>query len=112
MKICQIVASSGSGGLEKHVLELCNEMAKTEQVSLIAPPEMREQLASAVTFIPIDFNRSRYHPLLLWDVLRAIRAGDFDIVHSQASKASSVLATLQAWIPGVTVGTIAYSGST
>jgi len=106
MKICQIVASSGAGGLEKHVFELCNELAKTEDVTLIAPIEMQQHLSDKVQFIPLNFKRSRYNPLLLWELLAILRKGNYDIIHGQANKAVSVLATLQRYVPGKIVGTI------
>ena len=105
MKICQIVASSGEGGLEKHAVELCNEMSKLEDVTLIAPPEMRNYLANTVHFVPMNFKRSRHNPFLLWDLLQVLKKGQFDIVHAQASKASSLLARLRGLFPGKTVGT-------
>ena len=106
MRICQVLASSGSGGLEKHVRELCNELSKTEDVTLIAPIDMRQQLSDAVQFIPMNFKRSRYNPFLLWDLFSVLRKGNYDIIHAQANKAVSLLVTLQNYVSGVTVGTI------
>ena len=48
MHICQVVASWGQGGLEKHVFELSNELSKKHQVSVIAHPLMRENFAPDV----------------------------------------------------------------
>jgi glycosyltransferase involved in cell wall biosynthesis len=106
MRICQLVASSGAGGLEKHVQELCNELAKTEDVTLVAPADMQQYLSDAVQFIPMNFKRSRYNPLLLWDLLVVFRKGKYDIIHAQANKAASLLATLLNYVPGKIVGTI------
>ena len=106
MKICQIVASHGAGGLEKHVVELCNEISKTEDVTLVAPPEMQKYLAKTVHFVPMNFNRSRHNPLLLLDLLKVLKKGQYDIVHGQASKAVSLLGRMNGWFPGKTVGTI------
>ena len=106
MKICQIVASYGDGGLEKHVVELCNEMSKAEDVTLIAPTEMGNSLADTVHFIPMNFKRSRHNPFLLWDLLKILRKEQFDIVHGQAGKAVMLLAILRGLFPGKTVGTI------
>lgn len=106
MKICQIVASSGFGGLEKHVVELSNELSKNEEVTLVAPADLREFVSETVHFIPFDFNRSRYNPLMLWDLWRLIKQGDFDIVHAQANKAVSLLSKLSGLIAAKAVGTI------
>ncbi|MEQ1620206.1 MAG: glycosyltransferase [Methylococcales bacterium] len=106
MKICQFLASAGGGGLEKHTQELCNELAKTQDVTLIAPAEMQQYLSKNVHFIPLNFNRSRYNPLLLWDLLKILRKGNYDIIHAQANKAASLLAMLQNYVPGCAIGTI------
>jgi len=106
MRICQIVASSGSGGLEKHVAELCNELSKTEDVTLIAPAEMQAHIVDAVHFTALDFSRSRYNLFLLNDLLQNLRGGDFDIIHAQANKAVSLVSTLRRWLPGKIIGTI------
>ena len=83
MKICQIVASAALGGLEKHVLELSSELARTESVTLIAPAPLRAYVAESVAFIPFDFRRSRFNLLLWWDLTKIIRAGGFDLVHAE-----------------------------
>lgn len=106
MKICQILASAGAGGLEKHTQELCNELAKTQDVTLIAPAEMQQYISENVQFIPLNFNRSRYNPFLLWDLLKRLRKGNYDIVHAQANKAASLLVMLQNYVPGYAIGTI------
>ncbi|MGR9115835.1 MAG: glycosyltransferase [Gammaproteobacteria bacterium] len=106
MKICQVVASSGVGGLEKHVQELCNELAKQEDVTLIAPPEMLPFISGAVRFVAMDFSRSRYNPILLWDLLTHLRQGNYDIIHAQANKAVSIVSRMRWWLPGKIIGTV------
>lgn len=106
MRICQIVASSGEGGLEKHVEELCNELSKEEDVTLIAPPEMAKKIVPSVNFIPLNFNRSRNNPLLYCDLLRILRKEKFDIVHAQANKAVCLVSRLRCFISAKTIGTI------
>ncbi len=106
MKICQIVASSGFGGLEKHVIELSNELSKIEDVTLVAPPDLGKFISKRVHFIPFDFSRSRHNPLMLWGLLNVIRKGDYDIVHAQANKAVSLLSKLSPAISAKTLGTI------
>lgn len=106
MKICQIVASSGFGGLEKHVIELSNALSKCEDVTLIAPSDMNEFVSPSIRFIPFDFSRSRYNPLLLWSLLSVIKKGNYDIVHAQANKAVTLVSRLAPAISAKTVGTI------
>ena len=100
------MASSAVGGLEKHVQELSAQLAKSEEVSLIAPEEMRSRLPANVNFIPVDFKRSRFNLSLWWELLRILRQGRFDIVHAHANKAASLVSAIQRWLPGKTIGTV------
>ncbi|MDO8845414.1 MAG: glycosyltransferase [Methylicorpusculum sp.] len=106
MKICQVVASSGNGGLEKHVRELCNELSKTEEVTLIASKNIQAGLNDSVRFVPVDFSRSRYNPFLLWGLFRLLRSGNYDIVHAQANKAVCLVTKLRFFLSSPIFGTI------
>ncbi len=106
MKICQIVASSGLGGLEKHVCDLSGELARSEHVTLIAPAALKPYVPSNVRFISMDFERSRYNPFLIKELVEYVRKGQFDIVHAQANKAVCLLAKMSAFINNKTIGTI------
>lgn len=106
MKICQIVASSGAGGLEKHVKDLCNKLSKSEDVTLIAPIGMQDGIEESVRFLPVDFSRSRHNPFLLWDLFKLLRSGNYDIIHAQANKAASVVTLLRKFLSVNLVGTI------
>lgn len=81
-------------------------MSKKEDVTLIAPRSMGELVSNNVHFISFDFSRSRYNPLVLWDLLRILKQGRFDIVHAQANKAVMLLSKLTPFISAKTVGTI------
>lgn len=107
MKICEILASTGEGGLEKHMLDLCNMMAKLGHgVQVIVDPYFAERFAPEVTVHCLDMQRSRNNPVLLWQLLQLLNTIDADVVHAQANKAASLLSRVQRFIQAPCVGTI------
>ena len=106
MKICQIVASDAYGGLEKHVSELSNALAKFENLTVIAPGGLADRLSPDVRFIPLNLKGGRNNPLLLVRLARILRRERFDIIHAQANKATAMLGRIRGWVPGIKVGTL------
>ena len=95
MRICQVLASWGHGGLEKHVVELGNALCEEHEVAVIAHPEMQSRFDPRITFIPVDFSRGRWSPGLHRDLLAALKSWPADIVHAQANKAASLVGRLR-----------------
>ncbi|GGC83298.1 glycosyltransferase [Marinobacter halophilus] len=96
MKILMLMLSDnlGVGGLEKHTRELTKAMiALDHQVEVAAAPQHLEDL-KGVTFYPVNTRRSRNSPALLLAILRIIRAGNYDVLHAQGTKAAFVLQRL------------------
>ena len=106
MKICQVVASDAHGGLEKHVCELSNALAKETDVTVIAPQGLADRLAPGVRFIPLNLKGGRNNPFVLARLALTLRSCRFDIVHAQANKATAMLGRIRAWVPGVKIGTL------
>ena len=101
MKICQVVASWGEGGLEKHVLEvICGLQAAGHEVSLIGHPDWAAKLPAGVTLYPADFELPRFSFTLLRTLLRVFRYQRFDVVHAQANKAASLVSMLKWFMAG------------
>ena len=96
MRICFVLASTGNGGLEKHVRELSHELSKLgHYVSVIAPKVFLATLAPQIEKRSINVNLSRFNPLLLLSVLLQLRAVKPDIIHAQANKAATLVGTLR-----------------
>lgn len=95
--ICHLVASREHGSLEKHVADLSRWQAHNTdaKVSVIAHPRYRQTLDEAVGFIPLNTDRSRLHPTLVWRLANQIRAGGFQITHGHGSKSAQLLAAVQ-----------------
>lgn len=99
MKICLVMGGDEEGGLENHVLELANALAKKHQVHMIAHPKYQNRLR-AVSFHALDLTKSRRNLILLFTIIRLIREIKPDIVHAQANKAASIIATVKPFFAG------------
>lgn len=95
MIICQVLASWERGGLEKHVIELSNMLAKTHEVHVIVHPALADQFEPDVVVHLLDFSRSRWSLALLFNLAIIIRRINPDIVHAQASKAASLVSVVR-----------------
>jgi len=97
VKICQVLSSRGTGGLERHFVELCNRLAERHEVTAIAHPEFGDRLSERVCFEPLDMSGWRYQPLVLARLYGSLRSHLPQIVHAQANKAAAMVGML----PGV-----------
>ena len=96
MKIVQVMASSGGiGGLEQHTFNLVNELAQNNEVHIITHPCYASNFDSRVTFHPVDFSRSRFNPMLIWQLKKIIRQIQPDIIHTQAGKAAELISKIR-----------------
>ena len=107
MRICQVIASFGEGGLEKHVRELTQQMlASGHDVTVLGDKRFLATLPGHVVRVPVRFHLSRHHPLLWLELLIKLRACRCDVIHAQANKAASLVALLRRWLPAPTIGTL------
>lgn len=91
MKIVQLLASQGHGGLEKHFVELSLALSAWHETHCIAPAEFAHYFENTpVIFHPMDLQGWRYRPIThrrLAKLLRDIRP---DVLHAQANKAATL----------------------
>lgn len=107
MKICQVVAGFGQGGLEKHVRELTQQLLCTDhEVTVFGDRRFLSTLPTHASTVPARFHLNRYHPLLLLELLVKLRACNCDVIHAQANKAASMIALLKPWLSCPTLGTL------
>lgn len=99
MRICQVLASWGDGGLEKHVVDLANSLCEEHEVAVVAHASMRPRFDARVHFIPVDFSRGRWSPGLHRELLAALKSWPAEVVHAQANKAASLVGRLRRWVP-------------
>jgi len=107
MRICEILASNGEGGLEKHVIDLCNGIAEMgHEVHVIVSAYFKDRFSPTVEVHLLDVCRSRHNPFLwfqLWNILRRIEP---DVIHAQANKATCLLARIKPFLSPPCVATI------
>lgn len=106
MKICQVLCSRGTGGLERHFVDLCNQLAQRHDIIAVAHPEFAERLNERVRFEPLDTAGWRYHPLTLARLYGVLRRHAPRIIHAQANKAAAMVGLLPAVAGARTVATV------
>lgn len=99
MKICQILASNEEGGLENHFVDLCNGLAATHEMHVIADSRYAERF-DGLHFHAIDAGLGRRNPALLWRIYRLLRKIAPEIIHAHANKATAIIATLRPFLHG------------
>ena len=95
--ICHLIASREHGGMEKHVADLSSWQARNTdaRVAVIAHPRYLPTLDERIQFIPLNTDRSRHHPNLVWRLANLIRKGEYQIVHGHGSKSAQLLAAVK-----------------
>ncbi len=86
------------GGLENHVIEIGNALAENHELHIIAHKKYKNRF-KGVYFHSVDLTRSRRNPFLLYQVASRIQKISPKILHAQANKAVSIIATLKWFIP-------------
>lgn len=89
------------GGLERHTLDLCGELAQRHEVHLIADPGFQAQCSKAVHFHAVDFRQSRWNPRLYLQIHRLVAQIKPDLVHAQAGKAAAIWSRLRRFFPSL-----------
>lgn len=98
MKICQVLAGNEDGGLEKHTIELSNQLTnRGYNISVIAHKDFAPHFCN-VNFIPLDLSKGRKNIFILFKLYKILKDGKFDIVHSQANKATSMVSKIMPFI--------------
>ncbi len=106
MKIVQVLATSGGvGGLEQHTFNLVNELSLSNEVHMIAHPCYADKFNPQVIFHAVDFARSRWNIMLLWQLAKLIKSIQPQIIHSQAGKASELIARIRPFLADVKIVT-------
>lgn len=106
MKICQILASTGDGGLEKHTIELSRGLkSKGIDVTVIANKNFKDDFKN-IRFIELDLSKSRFNIFLLWKLYKILKEENFDIIHTQANKATDIVVKLKPFINSKIVATL------
>ena len=107
MKIVQVIASFGDGGLEKHFVELCNGLTDLgHEVHAILPSGTKCSLNETVVQHPFEFSKGRFNLFQTIRLVRLINGISPDIVHTQAGKAASCIMFARRFLSAPTVATV------
>ena len=106
MKVCQVLASDGDGGLEKHTIELSTALqAKGIDVTVIANEKYKDNFKN-IKFIEMDLTKGRSNIFSLWKLFHILKKENFDIVHAQANKATNMIVKLKPFLDAKIVATL------
>ena len=106
MKICQVLAGNEDGGLEKHTIELSKQLVNRGfDVTVIAHKDF-ESFFGNINFIPLDLSKSRNNFFILFKLFKILKKGNFDIIHTQANKATSMVTKIKSFISAKIVSTL------
>lgn len=86
--------------MERHFVDLCNQLSLRHQVIAVAHPEFHGRLGPDVLLESLDMTGWRYHPLSLLRLVRCVRRHRPDIVHAQANKAAAMVAAVRLGLGG------------
>lgn len=101
LKIAHLLATPEGkpGGLERHTLDLCAELATRHDVHLLADPGFQPHCAPTVRFHPVHFSRSRWNPLLYREIYKTLRQIQPQVIHAQAGKSAMLVARMRHLFP-------------
>lgn len=106
MKVCQVLASDGDGGLEKHTIELSKSLKDNGiDITVIAHNKFKDDFKD-IKFIEMDLTGSRRSLFILWKLYQVLKKENFDIVHTQANKATDMMVKLKPFLKVKVIATL------
>ena len=106
LRICQVIGGATDGGLQRHFVDLSNQLSARHDVIAIGHPRYRDRLANTVHYEELDLERSRHNPKALFDLYRVLRRHNPQIIHAHANKATSMVARVAGFLNARCVATI------
>ena len=105
MNITLVMAGDEEGGLEKHVVELAHGLQQRgHQVTVIAHEKYRDRLQ--VHFVAVDLSKSRRNIFVLYQLYKALKNENSDIVHVHGNKAAAMVSLLLPYLKLKSVATL------
>jgi len=105
LKVLLLLASPGPdmsgaakmGGMEKQVALQASYLSRYSDlhIGLAAAPSYHKLVGQAIPFFAASMEKSRRHPLLMWQLVKIVRRFNPDIVHAHGHKAAFLTKILQ-----------------
>ncbi len=90
--VVHILASSGMGGMESHVRDLCEALSRDYKITVIAPAWLREKLDARIHFVGFnDLLKYRYNLFVVFKLKKILKELEPDIVHVHGSKSAAMI---------------------
>ena len=106
MRVVQVLGGSEDGGLEKHVIDLTHFLKRSNiDISVIAHKKFKKDF-SGVKFIELDLSKGRNNPFILCKLYKILKRENFDIIHTQANKATDMVIRLKPFLKAKIVSTL------
>lgn len=106
MRVVQVLGGSEDGGLEKHVIDLTHFLKRSNiDISVIAHKKFKKDFYG-VNFIELDLSKGRNNPFILYKLYKILKRENFDIIHTQANKATDMVIKLKPFLKAKIVSTL------
>jgi glycosyltransferase involved in cell wall biosynthesis len=93
-RVVHIIASKGMGGMEIHLITLCNALARQYQITVVAPSWMVDRFDASITFVPFDgLLKSRFNLMTIFKLRRLLMKLNPDLVHVHGGKSAALVTT-------------------
>jgi len=91
MRIVQFLHGNALGGMEIFCVDLSNALAKEHEVMLLADPVFKRYCNKNIIFIPLDIEKSKNNPWLLFKIYKQIKTFKADIIHAHKQNSIQIL---------------------
>jgi len=106
LRVVQILGGAENGGLEKHTIELTHALKKQGiDVSVVAHKKFEKDFEN-INFIELDLSKARNNPFTLYKLQKILNEEKFDIIHTQANKATDMVIKLKPFLNSKIVSTL------
>lgn len=101
-----MLGGAEDGGLEKHTIELSHALKeKGIDICVIAHKKFKDDF-KGIKFIELDLNKGRNNPFVLYKLYKILKKDNFDIIHTQANKATQMVIKLKPFLKSKVISTL------
>ena len=106
MKILQVISSLGNGGAEKFIVELCNELSKTNNVTLCSFKKVQDwmifprRLKPQIKLVQLN-KKNGFDFTLYFRLIKLIRKSKIETIHSHLDSTIKYILPLLIFLPKV-----------